>query len=80
MHVVLLYDHSNEFIAQNKSQNHPGYGDYYRFRQGADEVEYARVPDLGQLADLPRNIADPSVHIVEQAGKIEYDPFCKQFP
>ena len=70
MHVVLLCEHGNQLITQNKGYNHPGNRSDHRIRQILAQTEYTATPPLGRLPNLTCNVTSFFINIGKHVRQV----------
>ena len=87
VHVVLFENHLDQFIHQNKGQDHARNGNDDSFRKILDHGKYAAIPALRGLSYLICHIRNLIVDGVENAGVLSgdridqalFNPVCYPF-
>ena len=79
MEVVLFHEHGDQFVAQDKSNNHPGYRDHHVIAQIADHGKDPGVPCRRGRPHIRRNLPDFIVNLVKHPVQVAHDALPQDF-
>ena len=78
MHIVFLRDELYELQRHHEGEDHSRDGEHNCLRKVVDHAVDTTVPCLGRHADLPSNLSDPVIDVIEQVAEVRGDGVDKQ--
>lgn len=79
VHIVLVNDHTDKLIAEDRRNDQSGNRQDRRLGQTADDGENAGVPCLRRFSHFARDLGNAGVHAIKHTRQIPLNGFDQEF-